>query len=412
MEFIDSDRSSLAKDNTVIKLNLTILFVISLFILNETIRTMISEKIRYINFPFIIFCTFLLFRALKKINVKLKIIYMVVIFSVFFILTIINSNMGLLAAGVSSFIFPLILISIKIKHHQAISSLRTFNKVFNPIIVLLLLLGIIDYITHSSIQLFLAQKNFPYADLIYTEHSWGIYRYYSIIGHPLQTANYFLIFFIMNNIYSKYEKPLIKGYLTSIITILGLLLCGSKTALVVGVILVLFLTNIKKFKWFYVAMIIITLATFLNTSLFKENIGQRFQSADLSSGRNQLISTYMYELKNHNVEAPGFFIGGGEGYSREIVTRLNVLINNFEYPSLIFAYDYGIFPTLIIYILIFIYPIMKFIRKKQFYILICFIGLATYTNTNNGIANLGMDAFAQLCFVIFILINLKKYEKT
>ncbi|MBB5355395.1 hypothetical protein HNR43_001367 [Anoxybacillus mongoliensis] len=407
-----------------VKLNYTVIFVLSLFFFNETIRSIFSVKYGWVNYLFLIFGFLFVTRSLfLKSNARFVLLFVVTTFSATVLTNtfFLNRGVGYFLMTISNFLLPLFLLSAKIDEEDALVSLRIFLKFFNVFIIILLGLGIFDYLSHSSIQLLLAQTLFrqnELGDLILLEHSWGIYRYYSIFGHPLTNAKYFLIFFIMNSIYAKYnDKLMINGYLLSIVTILGLLLSGSKTALVLGVFLIIFLNPIKKNKWFYVISVILVAVSFLNTSLFQDNLKQRFiqgiESGDITTGRNELLKLWIKK----DIEKPSLFIGGGADYSREIVKKINGNINSFEYPFIMLAYDYGILGMLTIYFCIFIYPIFSLIKNKKYYILMLFLVLSLMINTNNGIANLGSDSLSSFCFITLIIMNLgsgplkKKHSK-
>lgn len=391
-----------------IKINFTYFFVIFTFVLTETFRGMFNERFGWINFPFLV--TMLVYLGISVIRGKIKpsITIVVLLFSG---LVLINTEQ--LHKGISynemtfaNLLAPLFLLTFKISPEQALKTLKIFLGVFNPLIFTLTSLGIIDYLTHSSIQLWLANHGSPLSDLIHLEHSWGIYRYYSFIGHPLTNAEYFLMFFILNSIYARYEKPLIARPVISIITIVGLLLSASKTALVLGLLLLIFFNGIKKGKWLYFFLTVGALVIFFNTSFFQNNLGARFaqglQTGDITSGRDTLLATLMQS----GAPKPSFFVGGGADYSREVAQSLNGNIQNFEYPFLMLPYDYGILGAFIIYFIILFYPVYRLLKNKNFYILALFLILSVMINTNNGLANLGSDTLKQLCFICFMLINL------
>lgn len=397
-----------------IKLNYAILFTISLFFLNETVRSVFNEKLGNVNVLFFIFGTMFLLRSLTvKGKIRYFIFYITLSFSAVVLTNtfFLDKNASYYLMIVSNLLLPIFLLCIKVDKEQSLLALRNSLKVFNVFIAILLVLGVIDYLSHSYIQLFLSRTLFnglEIGTLIQWENITGIYRYYSIFGHPLMNAEYFLIFFIMNNVYAKHDKQLINGYFISFMTILGLVLSGSKTALVLGIVLVAFFSKMKRNKWFYILLLSGAFVIFLNSSLFQDNLKMRYvqgmESGDLTTGRNELLKT----LVSTDGERPQFILGGGAGNSREVAKSLNGNITNFEYPSIMLAYDYGILGFLAIYLCVFIFPAIHFIRKKSFYTLFLFLILSLMVNTNNGIANLNSDALSVFCFMTFLLINLDK----
>lgn len=402
--------------NTIkgIKLNYAIIFVLSLFFLNETTRGIfLKGQYQFVNFPFIIF-GFIFFtrKFFIKREIRFPVIVVVLAFFLLFLANslVLKSSISYTLMYIGNLFLPMLLLGIKIEEDQAIISLRKFIIFFNTLIYILLILGVIDYLSNSYLQLFMAKTIFSGSEignLILTENRWGIYRYYSIVGHPLKNAEYFLIFLIMNNVYARYKKPLINRYLVSFITILGLLICSSKTALILGLVLVTFFSGIKKKKWIYLMILGFIYLAFFNSSLFQENLKIRYlegiKSGDLSTGRNDLIQI----LINSGGELPKLLIGGGSGYSRLVAEQLNGNIHNFEYPVIMLAYDYGIVGMILIYFCMFVYPAYRLIREKNYYNFFLFFSLALMVNSNNGIANIGSDILSSFCFITLILINIQ-----
>ncbi|OIK08410.1 hypothetical protein BIV60_26455 [Bacillus sp. MUM 116] len=405
-------KNSKSKKNSI-KLNFSILFVIFLFIVNETTRSVLGEKVGLINIPFLLIGISFISFAFRNGRIRPAIFLIVTLFSAIdLIVSLFLQKSGhYYVITISNLLTPLFLLSVIINKEQALKTLRCFVKYFNVYIIIVLFFGIIDYFTNSSIQLFLARtvyKGQHFAEILLSEKRLGIYRFYFISGHPLQNSKYFLIFFIVNSIYARYDKYLLNKYLISIITIIGLILSGSKTALVIGATLVIFFNSLKKYKWVYISITVCFLIVFFNTPLFQNNLGMRFQqgikSGDLTSGRNDVIKMIL----TTNEEKPQLFYGGGAGYSREVVSRLNTYSGSFEYPIIMFSYDYGVFGMVLIYFCILIYPLYVFVKRKQWYLFFSFLLLTLYINTNNGIAQYEMDSMSQLCFIILILVNLGK----
>jgi hypothetical protein len=405
-----------ANDKYRININFAWFFVIFSFVLTETVRGIFSERLGWMNLPFLLCFLFYYAIAVKKGRIKLPILTMVLTFSALVLLNTFFLHKGITYTQmtIANLLAPLFMLSIIISQEQALSILKTVLKILNGLIVILTILGVIDYLTQSSLQLLLASTIFSgtqIGDLITTENSWGIYRYYSIIGHPLINAKYYLTFFILNIIYATYAKPIMPRFLVSTITMIGLVLSGSKTALILGLVLIIFFNGLKRRKAFYLFLTVIALTIFFNTSLFQDNLKMRFvqgmEYGDITSGRNILFN----QLLESDIEKPSLIVGGGADYSRKIAYSLNGNIFNFEYPFIMLAYDYGIFGMFIIYFCLFLYPIFLFVKRKKYYILFLFLILSLMVNSNNGIANLGSDSLIQLCFINLILINLTKSKE-
>lgn len=397
---------------------LWIILIISIFILNETPRMLLLNKfvnnqtyIWSMNLLFLLSSGLLLIGYIKSGKIKYKVIYIIIIiFGLLFINTLFgNITLKILILFTSTYIIPLLLISLKLENTKKIS--EVFLKIFNVIIILLTIYGIIDYFTKGALQLFIA-NNLAYGEfqsLIYNEHTL-VYRMYSFLGHPLENAKLYLIYYIFNNVYNKKNKKLFNKYIFLIITAIGLILSGSKTALVLACFLFIFFNGIKSKRWMYYTLMIISFIIIFNTSMFQNNLLKRFQIGiqynDISTGRNDLLK----EVIRLGIE-PNYIICGGNGYSRQITVNAMTGADNFEYAPIMISYDYGVIETSLIYVLIFIYPLIIFVRNKDFYILFNYLVLFLYVNGNNGLASLGSDSMGQICFVVMLLINMSQSSK-
>ncbi|NLD46448.1 MAG: hypothetical protein GX660_04515 [Clostridiaceae bacterium] len=405
--------------NKIKKITLFLILVVamSVYIFDEAVRLIfVPENISYLNPLYcasaaIVSVIFIFNRRFNYLNLYLAVL--------FFGMTMINSyflgkNTTYMLLVFQAFCMPLFFTCIKLGHGDIKYVLDKFLNIFNVCIILVIILGVIDYITNSSIQLFLADRLFngELSDLIYREHGMGIYRYYSILGHPLTTVKFFLVYLVLNLIYNRYFESKINVYILSFTASVGFVLSGSKSALILGGILV-FTSGffIRKNKALYFTLIAIVSILLTSTPLFQENILQRFyqgiESGDLSTGRNELI----YRLLEDSSEKPNLVLGKGSGYSRVVAKSLGGGALNFEYPIIMLPYDFSILGTLIIYIIIFIIPVTKFIRNKSYFLLYIFIILFLYENGNNGISSVS-DSLGRFIFVIFTLTNLSEYLKT
>lgn len=381
-----------------------------LFLFNDIVRNIVvHNKINQINIPYLLIGIVVVAYCFFRKKVDCKLFYLVSLFSTIVITQIIFTTKSYLeiVLTISTLILPLYFCCLRISKDKIISIMGKFLTVFNLLCIVLTIVGCWDYITDGSIQSILVNKVYDteFGELILIEKSWGIYRYYSFIGHPLTNAYYFLTFFSLNNIYSRYDKAKLNKYILIIITLVGLILSGSKTALILGVFLIIFCSNIKKNKWIYYIILCLCLFIVFHSEIFKENLMKRFidgiNSGNITSGRNNLIQL----LLNTRLEFPKVILGGGAGYSRIVARNLMGNIYNFEYPILMLAYDYSIIGCSIIYVIILIYPMIRIVKKKQWFLLINFISITIMLNSNNGLANFS-DVRGQLGFIILILNNI------
>lgn len=400
-------------NNTLV--NNLVFIGIGIFIFNETTRTMFSgSKVNQLNIIYIFFVALFMINAIYHKRMYLRDVFIISLFSGVVLIQsfIINKSGGYFALLITTLLIPLYFVKVNIKEEIAVKVLGKFLSVFNVLCITLVLVGIVDYLTNGNVQVLLATKFFrgEVSELIFLERASGIYRYYSFMGHPLTNARYFLLFFSLNNIYSRYSKPKMNNFLIVGITLIGLILSGSKGALILTLFLMIFCSNIKKHKWVYYLILIISLIIVFNTSLFQENLLQRYidgiSRGDISTGRNEHLNL----LFNSGGELPKLLLGGGNGYSRVVAANLMGNIDNFEYSAIMLAYDYGIIGFLIIYYAIFFSPILKMIKEKNFFLIINFSVLFLLVNCNNGLANF-TDSMAQFCFIALIFRNLKNHNK-
>lgn len=396
------------------------LLFLSAFVFTDIFRIFFGEGsiIHRVNFLFVIGTILALTIAIRNNRIRPFMLYLVIFFSLLISLQVLvpqpTNKIYNLALNIGTYMIPLALMTIRITREEAIKLLDMFLKWFNPLIVVITIVGLIDYITDSSIQLWLADNYFngtQVYDYIYGEHIWGVYRYYSLIALPLGLAKYFLLFYSLNQIYVKYHgKYMMNNYLVLILSVAGVILTGSKTAIVLLLVSILFFSATKR-KFIYTLLSILAIWFFTLTPIYQENLKVRFmegiESGDLSTGRNEAVKAVL----RGDYDPPGFFTGGGINYSREVVQQTNVNnIYNFEYPFLMLPYDYGVLATILYYFILFLIPALVMIKNKTYFLLIHFLIMAVMVNTSNGLATAGTDYVAQYTLVLFIISNLGRYK--
>lgn len=390
--------------------SLLLITAVSLFLFNETIRFMLNNSplnLKY-NLLFIFVGTLAIFYMFLQKNIDLMIVVLVIGITGFALIAI-YSGMGRIPHYVriiATISMPILITGFRLRQVDLEAIMRKFLGIFNIICILLVTAGVLDYLSGGSIQTYFANNMYEQglADLVYREKSLGIYRYYSFIGHPLTNAWYLLLFYMFNSLYcSSYQKSLINEYLLIVITFIGLLLSGSRTALIIGIFMFAFL-NGNKNKLAIIAYLSILCTSLLSSSLFQKNLLQRFivnmASGNISGGRNEAL---IWVLKGF-VKPPQFLFGGGISSSYLITANMD-FIRSFEYPIIMLAYDIGILSTILIYLCIMIIPFLVILKNKSFGIMIYFVLITLYMNGFNSLASYS-DFMGQACFVLMILINL------
>jgi len=384
---------------------------LTLFVLHEPARSILMKKAIFENYnlAFLIVAALAICFLFFQECIDLRIIILSFALTGIAIITLQTQTTKLshYLKIIETMLMPLLITGFRLNEGDFKRFLVKFVYLFNIIVIVMVGIGILDYFSHAAIQNFFAQHQLFSNDqsvLVGLELKSGVYRYYSIIGHPLQNSWYILIFYMLNTLYSRHSKPLLNEYLVTFISMIGLLLSGSRTALITGLFMFVFLNN-RKYKAVFILFLAAICAALWNTSLFQENLMQRFiigiWSQDASEGRNPALFTVL----NGFVKAPVFFSGGGIGYSREVTLMMGGFIKSFEYPFIMLAYDFGILDTFLIYLLILLIPILIFLKNKSYLILAFFLSASLYINGFNGLANYS-DMVGQLSFIIMILINI------
>lgn len=230
-----------------------------------------------------------------------------------------------------------------------------------------------------------------------------------LVGHPLTSGWYYGIFISLNCIYYKYFKYKKDIFIIKdvFIALIGTVLASGRMSLMIVIILsLLYAVNCCKHKIIpYVILPILAIA-FLSTPMVDKFIWEKFRQTaswgDITNGRMLGIR----ELKFFSVY-PQLFIGKGVGYSNYISQYLFEVVN-FENPIIMFSFDYGITAVMILLIVTFINPIIKFIKGKNFLLAINFIAIFIIPFTYNGLAET-VGIFIVLIFIIYIFLIINEY---
>ena len=294
---------------------------------------------------------------------------------------------------------------------NAINFLELFKKfliTFNFIFLITFVLAILDYLNNRSVNTYLKDElyNRQWAEMISIENEAYGYRMFTVFGTPLMNAFYALLLLSLNLIHRRItgvytgSKILIIG--VSIITIV---LTGSRAALFLAVTLLVISEMNGKLKLGRTFPIIISLLILFNTNLFNNTIGVRFSQGfnNENDARYMLVQMFI----NSDFEKIHFFSGGGYNYSRKLTSSISGSSSslNFEYPVLMFLYDYGILSTVIYYFFFLLVPILYFLRSKQGYFLFVYCILFAFLQTCNLTAQF-YDFNLQLGFVFLLISSL------
>lgn len=383
----------------------------SIFLFNEPARTMFNQgKFNTaFNLLYIVFCSLTIAVFIYKECLDIRIVLVTFAFAGGALITQLASKPDLFhfVNIIPSLIMPFLTTAFIFPAALFEQFFEKLIKATNVVIIILVIIGICDYFSGAALQMFLAQHHIfddDQARLAMSGHARGIYRYYSLIGHPLANAWYLLAFYILNILNNRHFKQVLNEYLVTLVMLIGLLLCGSRSALIIGFLMIVFLNNRKNKAAFILILSVVSVGLAM-TPMFQKNIMQRFiigsTSGDPSEGRNMALSWVF----NGYVKPPPFFLGGGSAFSRTITSMMGGFISSFEYPFMMFAYDFSIVGTILIYIIVLVIPILIFLKNESYTILAFFLAISLYLNGFNAISNY-TDYMGQFCFIIMILINM------
>lgn len=395
---------------------LNIFLLISIVILCDYMRIFIlktSLGSRFSQFGNIniiagIFVIYIVLIAIKRKRISVFLLWINMLISVFVIISIIFSDLeNYIIPNVTIWVNTILILNIiGINICGLIDFKKLMHKVINIMnycMIVIVFTGCLDYLSGFSVQKILSKYYFlqGYFTEDILRNMNGFYRYFSMWGHPLRLGGMILIIFALNILYTRYYGKLININFIAIVSLIGACLANSKTS-IVGVIGLVILMSFRSKRGRLIKIIIsmILIIVLFNTSFFQETILNRFLNTDLTTGRSEIVN-YMF---TGYIPTPNF-IGEGVGYSYYITDMTGLGALSFEYPPIMFSYDYGIICTILIYIVIFIYPVFMIIKRKQWLALCCYGIVFLQYNTHAAIV-VKEDAMIQLVFFIYLVLNM------
>lgn len=224
-------------------------------------------------------------------------------------------------------------------------------------------------------------------------------RMVSYFGHPLLTSEIMILCFSFNTIisYCLKKESIFYTVYYSLVCVIGISLCGSKTGIILIAIEFAFLyVNKKGVK--YLILVAVGIYWAYGYGLLDIVIGRfiyGFQSGDLTTGRNVALSLV---LQSGSLKF-NFFVGhAGSELSEKMIAAL-------EYPPLRWAYLFGIWFAIIMCVILFVIPVVKTIQAKNIKILVVLLILILDVNSYNGITT-HSDQMLLYCVSVCLLLNL------
>ena len=209
-------------------------------------------------------------------------------------------------------------------------------------------------------------------------------RFVSFYGQALENTAFFLMLLIWTTIkkdeYGKQNSTYILDVFTALF---GIAICGSKSGLMLAILLLL-LCNIglKKAKYM-IAILVLFLGLYITGTfdLIISRIMDGLAAGDLSTARNSALETLM--LKG----IIDFKMMEGHAFKYGDVAMVAAL----EYPFLQWSFVCGIVFTVVQYLMYFIKPGVQVLLSKKWSVFICMLVLMAFYNGNNGIVSFNDD---------------------
>lgn len=221
-------------------------------------------------------------------------------------------------------------------------------------------------------------------------------RRVSIWGHYLTTAVFYLAFYYLNVAYARTRgRYLMPAWLVYLITTVGILSTGGKTALVVFLISAVWINMVGRHRFrnaFAFTLLILALYFFGAFDVVLD----RFGASDPSGGRyDSLVAMF-------SRDRPRLFSNFGERFTEYSTSQVGSFYGLvvMEYSPVGLAYKYGILFTIEEYVLL-LAPVVSASRRSHNWIfLLGMVGLLVCMSSYNGLVYI-CDTFLLLAIYIF-----------
>ncbi|OCA84625.1 O-antigen ligase family protein [Bacillus sp. FJAT-27986] len=393
---------SVRKENSITKL--IILMILAIFCLPGELRTGIfGHSLGIINYIAIFLLLYLLLYNLQNINYKYIIFVYITILYYLLSSLLYENKLTTIITVVCSHLIPLLLIGVKIPPDSLKKVFTALLKTLNTIMITITIIGMIEFVTNIDIFVHIAKfMTARFQELLMNQQSRSGYRLYSFMGHPLFNTQLYLMFFTLNMIYNNYFQKLLSEKIVVLIALIGIAMTASKTGFLLIFIAIIFLLYKKSsLKYLVSIFVLFTIIAILVTctDLFANTLS-RFAEGSLTTGRAEKWE----EVSSLNYFPIKFFIGYGHGFTFVYNNYIDWASAAFEYPFRMFSLELGVFLTIFIYISIGVYPMLKLIQRRQFYLLMAYLIVFVDVNTYNGLSLTG-DYMLVFTLYIFIILN-------
>lgn len=373
---------------------------VGLLLFNATTRTTISQSI-IMTFNIPVYIAFLFFlpksMGMGKISKKfLKKIFIWLALALIMLISMAHSD-AIKPAFIISISVPIIIGLVELRDsNDAVGVFSVWLKILNIVLFLVVAGGVIDLFSGYFVTEFFT--NFYHTEAILQMRIDEPNRIITVLGHPLISSEIGLIGCICNYIDAVFFKTAKHQIFKFIISMIVIALCGSKVAFILALFL-LILFNIGNRKIRNIILVFTLIYIFYSLGMFDvviDRFVRGIQSGDLTTGRNvRLLELYSVGALDFK-----FFSGHGQELSEYFIIAL-------EYPLLRLSYRYGIFYTICLFGVIFIYPLITILKRKQMLLFWGLLCLIIDVNTFSGLAATG-DGMLLYNVVLFLFMNISQ----
>ena len=269
--------------------------------------------------------------------------------------------------------------------------------IFFRICIFIMFIGsLIDIVTNMSITKFIAD----YSGVASLTRMYRQGRSVTYMGHALFSGELYLAYYCFENIWAKVEEKKV-GNGAFLVALIGIALTQARAAFVLLLVLYVLL-NFRAGKIKNIVLMLLV-GLFVYELGFLDGIIDRIMfgivNGDISSGRNTSVKTLIL-----NGQLKIKYFSGHSGYDGG-----NVLLNMaLEYPIIAWAYSYGIIVTVLQCIILFVYPMYLFIKRKQKELIVIDLVLMLCVNSYAGLTTTGMQPFFYY-IALCLLVNTSNY---
>ena len=408
-EILFSDEDRRTRWNRILDLSIVILFFVGVIITPIHLRAPILFRwmgyTGHINFTCIlaVLLSFLRVRRWEIQDVLLMGAWLLLLIPMMISNQVTTQKRAITA--VFQNLFPAFIVFYRMEPANRKQAIRIWLNGFNVFIALLLILGIVERFSGLAVlkgtRDWLLRNGFE-ADEISGYILGG--RFATVWGHPLTIAMFFNIFFILNVLYRRQNGLKCPVILYFVITLAAMLLTGCRSGLVICfALLVIFCWKQK--KWFLLAIPVVAILYFAGA--FNLVISRFADRTLLTDDRVKELTGYFASGLNPLQWLTGYGSNGALRASSPVY----MYNDGFEFPLMMYAYDYGIIFSLVRIFGMYGYITWRFLRKRQWLLWIGYSILFAQLNVYNGYSMRNQDICYLMDFIGMIMVNMIPEEE-